>query len=105
MVIDVFSEEVVSLTDAARLCPRRRSRKKPHVSCLYRWTTIGCKGVVLDSIQIGGTRCTSRQALARFFQQLTSVAAAESSLTCPSSAGVDHRLPATVDQIPGQTAA
>ena len=99
-MIDVFSEEVVSLTDAARLCPRRRSGKKPHVSCLYRWTTTGCKGVVLESIQIGGTRCTSHQALARFFKQLTAVAAAEPSLTCRSPAGEDYELPATADRIP-----
>jgi hypothetical protein len=64
-------ESVISLSEAARHLPRRRGGKKPHVSCLYRWTAAGCRGVVLESIQIGATRCTSREALARFFQQLT----------------------------------
>lgn len=71
MAIDLLSEHVISLADAARLLPRRRSGKKPHVSCLYRWTKTGCKGVILESIQVGGTRCTSKEGLARFFAALT----------------------------------
>lgn len=71
MAIDPSTETLISLTEAARSLPRRRGGKKPHVSCLYRWTTSGCKGVILESLQVGGTRCTSREALARFLQALT----------------------------------
>ncbi len=71
MAIDPNQETLLSLTKAAKTLPSRRAGKRPHVSCLYRWTTSGCKGVVLESIQVGGTRCTSREALARFFQALT----------------------------------
>jgi len=71
MPIDPNQEELVSLTEAARLLPRRRGGKKAHCSCLYRWSTSGCKDVILETIQIGGTRCTSREALARFFEKLT----------------------------------
>ena len=71
MAIDPLSEQLISLTDAARLLPRRRGGKRVHVSCCYRWTTTGCKGVILESIQVGGTRCTSREALSRFFEALT----------------------------------
>ena len=71
MAIDPLSETVISLNDAARLLPARRAGKKPHVSCIYRWTTTGCKGVVLESLQCGGNRVTSREALTRFFQALT----------------------------------
>ena len=70
-MIDPLTEYVLTLRQAAKSCPRRRSRKRPHVSCLYRWTTEGCRGVVLESVQIGGTRCTSREALRRFFHRLT----------------------------------
>ena len=70
-MIDPNSETLISLAEAARHLPRRRAGKKPHVSCIYRWTTSGCRGVVLDSIQVGGTRCTSKEALARFFRRLT----------------------------------
>lgn len=71
MAIDPTSETLLSLTDAAKLLPRRRGGKKCHCSTLFRWTTAGCKGVILESIQVGGTRCTSRESLARFFARLT----------------------------------
>ena len=70
-MIDALTEQIISLTDAARILPARRGGKRVHVSCIYRWTNAGCRGVILESIQIGGTRCTSREALARFFDRLT----------------------------------
>ena len=76
-MIDPNSETLISLSEAARRLPRRRAGKKVHTSCAYRWTTIGCRGVILESIQIGGTRCTSKEALARFFRRLTSGDAAD----------------------------
>ena len=70
-MIDATTENLVSLTDAAKLLPTRRGGKRPHVSCIYRWTVSGCKGIKLESVQVGGTRCTSREALSRFFERLT----------------------------------
>ena len=69
MSIDL-SERLLSLTDAAKRLPARRAGKKPNVATLYRWTTIGCRGVVLEYTQVGGTRCTSVEALERFFSAL-----------------------------------
>jgi hypothetical protein len=70
-MIDPLSEKVLTLSQAAKSLPKRRAGRRPHVSCLYRWTVSGLRGVVLESIQIGGTRCTSREALARFFDRLS----------------------------------
>ena len=70
-MIDPNTECLLSLTEAAGTLPVRRGGKRPHVSCLYRWSTSGCRGVVLETIQIGGTRCTSKEALVRFFRRLT----------------------------------
>jgi len=70
-MIDSASETLISLADAAGELPRRRRGRKAHVSCLYRWSTAGCRGVVLESIQVGATRCTSKQALQRFFERLS----------------------------------
>lgn len=70
-MINPQTETLVSLTEAAKGLPRRRAGKKPHISCLYRWSTAGCRGVVLETIQVGGTRCTSEEALARFLRRLT----------------------------------
>jgi len=77
MSIDSLSEELVSLTEAARILPKRRRGKRPHTATLYRWTVRGCRGVILESMQCGGTRCTSRQALQRFFDALTALAAGD----------------------------
>jgi hypothetical protein len=76
-MIDPNSETIVALAHVPKHLPRRRAGKRPHVSCIYRWTTSGCRGVILESIQIGGTRCTSKEALARFFHRLTSGDAAD----------------------------
>jgi hypothetical protein len=71
MSINCSTEELLTLTEAAKAIPRRRGNRPVHVSCIYRWTQSGCKGIRLESIQIGGTRCTSREALARFFAALS----------------------------------
>jgi hypothetical protein len=70
-MIDSQTEHVISLADAADSLPRRRRGRKTHVSTLYRWATVGCRGIVLETIQIGGTRCTSKQGLQRFFERLS----------------------------------
>jgi hypothetical protein len=70
-MIDSQSEQIVTLAQAADSLPRRRRGRKTHVSCLYRWATVGCRGIVLETIQVGGTRCTSREALQRFFEGLS----------------------------------
>ena len=70
-MIDSASETLISLADAAKELPRRRRGRKVHISCLYRWSTVGCRGVVLETLQCGATRCTSREALQRFFERLS----------------------------------
>jgi hypothetical protein len=65
-----LSEEIHSLTNATKLLPARRSGRKPHVSCLFRWAKHGLRGVRLETIRVGGTLCTSREALERFFARL-----------------------------------
>lgn len=66
MAIDSTQEHLITLPEAADLIPRRKG-KKVHIGTLYRWTTTGYRGVILESVQVGRTRCTSREALDRFF--------------------------------------
>jgi hypothetical protein len=70
-VIDSTTEALLPLAHAAELLPRRRRGRKAHVSTLHRWATVGCRGIVLETLQVGGTRCTSAEALQRFFESLT----------------------------------
>src|SRR3954470_15760057 len=83
-MIDSISEAIFPLSQAADELPRRRRGRKTHVSTLYRWATAGCRGVRLETVQIGATRCTSREALQRFFERLSS----------PHQAGPDVSGPA-----------
>ena len=76
MAIDVFSEEVVSFSQASKRLPSVTRGRNIHVSSIWRWTLAGKKcpdGSVarLETIKIGGTTCTSIEALQRFFDRIT----------------------------------
>ena len=80
-MIDSVSESLLCLSQAAEELPRRRRGKKTHISTLYRWATSGCRGVRLETIQVGATCCTSREALQRFFERLSNGDGAETLVT------------------------
>jgi hypothetical protein len=71
MAIDISTEAVVTLTEATHHLPRRRKGKRPAVSTMFRWAQRGVRGVRLETIQVGGTKCTSLEALQRFCDRLT----------------------------------
>ena len=72
MAIDMQREECLSLSQAAKILPKLRGTKPPHPMTLYRWAKQGLKmpdgsRVRLETIWIGGTQVTSKEALIRFF--------------------------------------
>ena len=69
-MIQLDSEHVLSLREATQQLPRRRTGQRPHIATLYRWATDGLRGVQLETLQVGGTLCTSIEALQRFFERL-----------------------------------
>jgi hypothetical protein len=91
-VIDPTIEQLISFRQAAEELPRRRQGRKIAVQTFYRWSTTGCRGTILETIQVGGSRCTSREALARFFQALTVASATPSGR--PSAPHASDRTPA-----------
>ena len=68
---DLTNETILTLAQAATKLPSRRAGRKPNASTLYRWSNSRCKDEVLESLQIGGTRCTRVEALQRFFERLS----------------------------------
>jgi len=64
-MIDIEKEELLSLAKAAE--ELKVSRRAMATSTLYRWTSSGCRGILLEFVQVGGVRCTSKAALTRFF--------------------------------------
>ena len=93
-MIDPTAEELITLAAACKLLPKRRRGKRPDVSCLYRWASGGLKGIVLETIQVGGTKCTSREALARFLRRLTQHVGHEPSISDSRRAVADAHLKA-----------
>lgn len=69
-MIDITCETILTLSDAAKSLPRRSGRRI-HVSTLYRWSQRGCRGIRLETAQLGGSRITSMQALQRFCERLS----------------------------------
>ncbi len=76
MGIDTSVERLIPLRDAALEMTRLRygpasPARRTNLTTHYRWTNSGCRGVVLESVQIGATRCTSQEAMQRFFVRMT----------------------------------
>lgn len=87
--IDAARESVLSFVEAARYVGKLKGGKALSFQSLFRWATKGCRGVVLESLCIGGTRCTSKEALQRFFDGVTRArASAPSSIAAPTGSQV-----------------
>ncbi len=71
MSIDVTCERPITFNQAAKYLPEGR---RPSFSTWWRWYVKGCKGVKLETILIGNQRCTSAEAVARFFERITAAA-------------------------------
>src|SRR3954462_13703065 len=75
-MISISLETVIPLSKVGDYCPRRRAEKKVHSSTALRWAKSGCVAedgtrVFLEKIRVGGTTCTSVEALQRFFERLS----------------------------------
>ncbi len=73
---DFQPEELLRLSQAARLVPGRDNGKRVYVNTLWRWCSKGLKGVRLKSTMAGGHRCTTRRWLTEFFEALNGLTAA-----------------------------
>ncbi len=99
-MIDITTEKVITPAKATELCPRRRKGAKANCSTIYRWMVDGVRGIKLESIMAGATRCTSVEALQRFFDALTAAADAEHSaaVTPPPVSKSRHKAIAAAER-------
>lgn len=72
-MIDHSTEDILPLSKAAREKVLKHHGRPPHISTLYRWATRGIRGVRLETLLIGGARCTTRQAIYRFIERTNEV--------------------------------
>jgi Protein of unknown function (DUF1580) len=72
-MISLERETLIPLSHCPRLgvLPVRRAGRPIHAATWHRWAIKGLRGVRLETIRVGGTRCTSLAAIERFFQALT----------------------------------
>ena len=69
-MIDPLTEDLVLPRQATRYFPRGPSGKRISVGAIYRYMSVGVRGVVLESLDTP-RRCTSVQAIARFMARLS----------------------------------
>ena len=74
-MISLAIEEVLTVQAATSHLPPRANGQRVHVSTVYRWIARGIRGVVLESLRVGGTTYTSVQAIQRFAERVTESAA------------------------------
>jgi hypothetical protein len=94
-VISVATELIFPLSELPDRIPPRAGRKLS-IPTSYRWSTRGVRGIVLETVQVGGTRYTSAEAVQRFTDALTRARDGQS----PS-----ERAPVVVKKRLAQTAA
>ena len=75
-MIDLTSEVLIPLADAAKLIPPGRNGKRTHLSTILRWILTGARGpdgarIRLEGVRLGARWMTTHGAIARFSEALT----------------------------------
>ena len=66
-MIDPSTDQLITLNEARALVPAVNGRRVD-LSTVYRWVQRGARGVVLESIEVGGRRLTTARAVAAFLE-------------------------------------
>ena len=72
------NETVIPFKEARSGFP---GRKRVALQTLHRWRLHGVRGVKLETVLIGGLRCTSREAISRFISNQNRVEQCTPSIT------------------------
>jgi hypothetical protein len=76
-MIDLERENPVTLAAAPQLIPAINAvpgmdaRKRLHPRTIYNWASRGKRGVVLETVPVGGVLVTTKEAIQRFFARLS----------------------------------
>lgn len=72
-MIDITSEKLIRLGEVPKLPWVPKGRLGADTICKatpHRWATVGVRSIVLETVSVGGARCTTEAALLRFFERL-----------------------------------
>lgn len=72
-VINVGTEQLLTLSQLAKRLPRHRNDRPVHPSTCHRWRSPGVRGIRLECVRIGGIWHTSWQSFQKFCERLTAI--------------------------------
>ena len=75
-MIDAFNDKLLTMTEAAKQCPKVRGKRPSNVT-LWRWATTGRRGVKLEHVWVGRNMLTTEVALNVFFNGVANAPAVE----------------------------
>lgn len=96
-MIDIYREDIFPLTEAPKRIPTLAGRRV-HRATVFRWALQGLGGTRLDSFKRGGQRWTSKEALAKFFAELSRSRGSPASPPVSRPDKPNHRSPTEVDR-------
>lgn len=70
-MINIQSEQLLTLSALSKRLPRHRKNRPVHPSTCHRWRNPGVRGIRLECIRIGGIWHTTLEAFQRFCDCLT----------------------------------
>ena len=73
MAFNIHEEQTLTVRQALDVVAQLRGGEAIHLATLYRWMKRGVRGVRLESVRLGGSRITSREAIQRFASGLAAL--------------------------------
>jgi hypothetical protein len=70
-MIDSELGSYFAISEVPNRIPKTSRGRRVSIATVVRWSTKGLKGIKLETIRIGGTRCTCDDALRRFFERIS----------------------------------
>ena len=83
---------LIPLREVPDHLPRLRRGKRVHISTIHRWATRGVRGVVLETVRVGGTLCTTPEMLAGFLVVQSGVPTRSAPPSPQQQTGIDRQL-------------
>jgi hypothetical protein len=65
-MIDILVERLIPLTEVPDFIPSTTLGRRLSIATVWRWAKFGVRGRRLESVKVGGSFYTSREAIARF---------------------------------------
>jgi hypothetical protein len=101
MTLDTQNEKLIPLRgipDLPWLPPRARG-KRLSLNTVHTWARSGLRGVVLETVSVGDTACTTEAALMRFFERVNEAKNPQRKTLAKGQAQAQERARATLERM------